>query len=78
MNDIRGTLYFRRSNGEKVVKALNVRKSEVGRTIKDIVGEMNPKFEIYYMRSWTNPEDHNTTVYDVGSHTEFFLFTVKE
>lgn len=75
MSEVRGTLYFQRSNGEKVIKAVNVREDEVGRAIKDVVGQMNPKFKIYYTRAWKSSEDPNTTVYDVGSHTEFFLFT---
>lgn len=36
------------------------------------VEKLNPNFYVYYVRSWTL--DENTTKFDVGSHTEFFVF----
>lgn len=69
-----GTLYFKRSNGEKILVKERVAEGEVYKAITDAVAQMNPNYKIYYMRSWTSTEDYSVTVYDVGSHTEFFLY----
>lgn len=70
-----GTLYFKRATGEKVLVKDNLEEENIGKAIKDAVFEMNPNYKIYYMRAWISTEDASTTVYDVGSHTEFFLYT---
>ena len=62
-------LVFKNAWGqEKLVKA-DVTEDELFKCIKDYVHNLNPNFEIYYMRSW----GENPVTYDVGSHTEFFL-----
>lgn len=63
------SLYFIRSTGEKVlVKSQLETDKEVFSHIKDFIHSKKPNFQIYYIRSWGD----NPTVYDVGSHTEFF------
>lgn len=64
-------LYFKDChNDERIVKT-NIQEDEVGATIVDYVRKLNPNFKIYYTRSWMN--NSGDTVYDVGSHTEFFI-----
>lgn len=70
-----GNLYFKRSNGEKVLIKENLAEDKLSEAIKAAVAEMNPNYEIYYTRCWKSPNDPATTVYDVGSHSEFFLYT---
>lgn len=65
-------LYFIRSNGEKLLVEPNIKEDDVIKFIKKFVKEKNPDFEIYYIRSWETDEG---TMYDVGSHTEFFLLS---
>lgn len=69
-----GTLYFQRSNGKEVLIKENLAENDVGKAIIAAVAEMNPNYKIYYTRHWTSTEDPRTIVYDVGSHTEFFLY----
>lgn len=66
-----GSLYFDRSNGERVTIAENISKQEVYKRITEAVKSMNPNYKIYYTREWETTEG---TRYDVGSHTEFFQF----
>lgn len=66
-----GTLYFDRSNGERITIAENISKQDVYKCITKAVKDMNPSYKIYYMREW---ETADGTRYDVGSHTEFFQF----
>lgn len=70
-----GNLYFKRSNGEKVLIKKNLEEDKLGEAIKAAVAEMNPNYKIYYTRCWKSSNDSTTTVYDVGSHSEFFLYT---
>lgn len=69
-------LYFQDSRGnERLVKA-DLREDEVGSAITEYVHALNPNYKIYYTRSWmTNAGD---TIYDVGSHTEFFILRKEE
>lgn len=64
-------LYFQDSLGnERLVKA-DPREDEVGSAIIEYVHTLNPNYKIYYTRSWMT--DTGDTIYDVGSHTEFFI-----
>lgn len=64
------SLYFKRSTGEEVPVKLQLETdSEVLFLIEEFVYSINPNFVIHYIRSW----GENPVVYDVGSHTEFFL-----
>lgn len=62
-------LVFKNAWGQEKLVKYNVAEDELFKCIKDYVHNLNPKFEIHYIRSWG--EDPIT--YDVGSHTEFFL-----
>lgn len=52
------------------------KETRVIRVINDFINECNQnkdhKFIIYYIRTWTDPENSKKTWYDVGSHSEFF------
>ena len=63
-------LYFIRSNGEKRLIRENIDPDKAIGYIEEYVYYTNPKYKIYYIRTWENEEG---TMYDVGSHTEFFL-----
>ena len=65
-------LYFLDSNNNKRLVKKEVCAKEVGSVITQFVNNINPTYKIYYMRSWYN-EAENGTMYDVGSHSEFFL-----
>lgn len=65
-------LYFIRSNGEKRLVKESVKPEAVIKEIKAYTHSLNPNYKIYYYRSWYS-EDHKGTMYDVGSHTEFFV-----
>ncbi len=67
-----GNLYFIRSNGEKMLVETNIEEKYVMKSIIAFVKETNPNFSMYYTRSWKTEEG---TMYDVGSHSEFFLLT---
>lgn len=62
-------LYFIRSNGEKRLVRKNINPEMTLGYIQEYTHSLNPKFKIYYFRSW---EEDGGTKYDVGSHTEFF------
>lgn len=66
-----GNLYFKDCYQDLEIIAYNISKSDVYKTIIEAVKKMNPNYKIYYIREWTDKEG---TWYDVGSHTEFFLF----
>ena len=62
-------LYFKDSRGNYQLLHENVKETEVGTLIQCFLDEHN--FKSYYTRSW---ETENGIMYDVGSHTEFFLW----
>lgn len=66
-------LYFQRSNGEYRLLGENVTDDDAWKLMKAFMDEHN--FKCYYIRSW---EKNGIKWYDVGSHTEFFLWTNKE
>jgi hypothetical protein len=64
-------LYFEDKFGQKRLVKENISDEElVGAEIVNYVKQLNPNYRIHYLRSWQQEE--NTTVYDVGSHSEFF------
>ena len=65
-------LYFLSSRGEKRLVKENVEVSEAAKEMGNYVKSLNPNYQIYYIRSWYR-EDYKGTMYDVGSHSEFFL-----
>lgn len=67
------TLYFERSNGERVYIS-NVRsRDEAVSLIYEDLRARNPKFKVYYMRSWRN--ESNEEVFDYGSWSNFYILT---
>lgn len=65
-------LYFENRLGELRLVKSNVKTDEIYKVISNYVKQLNPNFKIYYTRSWVSEED-KTIVYDVGSHSEFFI-----
>ena len=63
-------LYFIRSNGEKRLVRENIDPETAMGYINEYIAILNPNFKVYYIRTWETEEG---TMYDVGSHTEFFL-----
>lgn len=66
-------LYFQRSNGEHRLLATDVTEKEALKEMKKFMDEHN--FKSYYTRTW---EIDGVKWYDVGSHTEFFLWGEKK
>ena len=62
-------LYFQNSWGERRIIATPVNDKEAIKEIHKFCEDRN--FKIHYTRTWINGE--GLKVYDVGSHTEFFL-----
>ena len=62
-------LYFIDSRGKYRLLHENVKEKEVYLLIHLFLDEHN--FKSYYTRQW---ETEKGTMYDVGSHTEFFLW----
>ena len=64
-------LYFEDRFGESrlVKRDIGTNDEDIYNAIKAYVTELNPKYRIYYTRSWCKD---NVRWYDVGSHTEFF------
>ena len=62
-------IYFIRSNGEYRLLRENVTESQARMIRNQFLDEHN--FKSYYTRSWDTDEG---IMYDVGSHTEFFLW----
>ena len=63
-------MYFQRSNGEYILLLENCTEKDGWKAAKDFMDDHN--YTSYYTRIW-NTQDGNTH-YDVGSHTEFFIW----
>ena len=63
-------LYFLSSYGEKRLVRENIDPETATGYINEYIATLNPNFKVYYVRTW---ESEKGTMYDVGSHTEFFL-----
>lgn len=63
-------LYFLSSYGEKRLVRENIDPETAIGYINEYIATLNPNFKVYYVRTWESEEG---TMYDVGSHTEFFL-----
>lgn len=62
-------LYFKNSRGQRRVIAEPKTEEAAWEVIHAFCEERN--FRIYYVRTWR--DNDGLKVYDVGSHTEFFL-----
>lgn len=67
------SLYFQNSRGEYRLLMANVTEEEAWKEMQKFMNEHN--FTSYYTRSW---EINGVKTYDVGSWTEFFLWSNKE
>lgn len=61
-------LYFENSYGKRRIIAEPETEEEAWNKIHEFCHER--RFHIYYVRTWKAQD--SATVYDVGSHTEFF------
>ena len=61
-------LIFQNSRGEERVIAEPTNREEIGKEIDKFLDDHN--FKSYYTRVW---EENGRLIYDVGSHTEFFI-----
>ena len=66
------TLYFIDARGEMRLVKKDVEAETATKEISAYVKTLNPDYKIYYFRSWYS-EDYGGTMYDIGSHVEFFL-----
>ena len=73
----RVTLYFLDSRGAKRLVQTNVEPETAMSEITNYIKTINPNYKIYYYRTWYSEKD-NGTLYDVGSHTEFFLLSKED
>ena len=64
-------LYFENSHGKRREIGRPQIEEEVYKIIKDFLDDHN--YKSYYTRSWINEGDNKEKIYDVGSHTEFFI-----
>ena len=64
-------LYFKNSSGIR----REIGRGETEQDIFKIIHQFleNHNFKSYYTRTWISSTDINEKVYDVGSHTEFFI-----
>lgn len=67
-------LYFENSRSERRIIAEPQTLDDAWNEIKKFCDERN--FKIYYVRTWT--EHSGLMIYDVGSHTEFFILDDKD
>lgn len=65
------TMYFQNSAGNKRVIGTGETENDCMKIMCDFLKDHN--FESYYTRVWVSSEDSHFKMYDVGSHTEFFL-----
>lgn len=69
-----GRLLFQRSDGTTCVVNEKISRDQVMPAIyEDVDRRSHYKFKIYYVRTWYDTENR-TEHFDVGSHTEFYLF----
>ena len=65
-------VYFENRFEERIFLAEVENEEMIYQTIKqDISTRAQPNFQWHYTRSWTC--DNGEKIYDVGSHTEFFI-----
>ena len=64
-------LYFEDSWGKRREIGQPQTEQEAHKIIKEFLDDHN--FKSYYTRSWVNENNFNEIIYDVGSHSEFFI-----
>lgn len=66
-------VYFQRSNGEFILLMDGIPETDVHLVIRAFLDKHN--FKSYYTRTW---EKDGVRWYDVGSHTQFFIWASEE
>ena len=69
MNEL--VLYFENSYGKRRVIGRATDESGIYKLINDFLDDHN--YKSYYTRTWINENDNKEKIYDVGSHSEFFI-----
>ena len=69
MNEL--VLYFENSYGKRRVIGCATDENGISKLIKDFLDDHN--YKSYYTRTWINENDNKEKIYDVGSHSEFFI-----
>ena len=64
-------LYFKNSSGVRREIGRGAAEKDIFKIIHQFLDEHN--FKSYYTRSWISSSNELEKVYDVGSHTEFFI-----
>lgn len=64
-------LYFENSKRKRRLLGEFATEQEAVICIQNFLRDHN--FTSYYTRTWTNPENETEKIWDVGSHTEFFI-----
>ena len=64
-------VYFKNSRGERREIGKVSSEKEAFKVIHQFLNDH--KFKSYYTRSWLSSSNKLEKVYDVGSHTEFFI-----
>ena len=64
-------LYFKNSAGVRREIGRGAAEKDIFKIIHQFLEEHN--FKSYYTRTWINENDNKEKVYDVGSHSEFFI-----
>ena len=69
MNEL--VLYFENSYGKRRVIGRATDENGISKLIKDFLDDHN--YKSYYTRTWISENDNKEKIYDVGSHSEFFI-----
>ena len=65
------TLYFENSQGKRREIGKPKTEKEAFKIIHQFLDDHN--YKSYYTRTWLNQENLKEKIYDVGSHSEFFI-----
>lgn len=65
------TLYFKNSQGKRRKIGKPKTEKEAFKIIHQFLDDHN--YKSYYTRTWLNPDNELEKIYDVGSHSEFFI-----
>lgn len=69
MNEL--VLYFENSYSKRRVIGHATDENGISKLIKEFLDDHN--YKSYYTRTWINENDNKEKIYDVGSHSEFFI-----
>ena len=64
-------LYFENSYGKRRVIGRATDENGISKLIRNFLDDHN--YKSYYTRTWINENDNKEKIYDVGSHSEFFI-----